>query len=279
MIDLHTHSVYSDGTMTPSQLVDYAIKHSLKTLALTDHDTVDGVKECGKYALANGLNFISGIELSVNWCNKVIHIVGLNIDINNLELQNLVKAQQLMRKTRAQNIAKQLEEAIGLKNGYDKAYKISTGGLIARPHFAKILIQEGFCKDMKTSFTKYLKRGRCGYVKTQWVDLPEGLATIINSGGVGVLAHPMRYKFTRTKLLELIDDFKNFGGKALEVVAGIASQAEINHLSVLCKKYDLLASAGSDFHGEDLTPYSMKRLRAIPEQCESIMQILDNYTR
>ncbi len=274
MIDLHTHSLYSDGTMSPLELVDYAADHGVNTLALTDHDTVAGVSECMSIALSKGMNFISGIELSVNWSNKVIHVVGLGIDIKNRNLLNLIDKQQLMRDERARNIAIQLEESMGLKNGYNKACEIATGGLIARPHFAKILIQEGYCKDMKTAFTKYLKRGRSGYVRTQWVDLRECIATIVNSGGVAVLAHPKRYKFTRTKLLELLIDFKEVGGKAIEVIAGMASNDEVSYLSSLCNKFDLLASVGSDFHGKDLTPYSMKRLRALPEQCKSIMQIL-----
>ena len=196
MIDLHTHSTYSDGTFTPEALVEYAIEHGITTLALTDHDTIEGVFELEDYAKNKNIRVIRGVELSINWCNKVIHVVCLNIDIHNSALLALLKSQQSIRKKRAFLIAELLEKSIGLKNGYEKALKFATGGLIARPHFAKVLVEEGICKDMKAAFERYLKRGKCAYVKTSWVGLHDAIECIIQSGGCAVLAHPTKYKYT-----------------------------------------------------------------------------------
>ncbi len=279
MQDLHTHSTYSDGTFEPSQLIDYALAHGVTQLALTDHDTIDGVMECQEYGASKGLTVIPGFELSVNWNHKVIHIVALDIDVTSGSLNTLLKKQQDMRQIRAIAIGQQLEETMGLKNGYEKALRLATGNLVARPHFARILIDESYCKDMKTAFSRYLKRGKCGYVRTNWVDLSEGLRIIAEAGGVAVLAHPKKYKLTSTKLNELLTDFKTMGGSALEVISGLTPRDDISHLSALCQKYDLLASIGSDFHGEILTPHSMKRLGSLPKVCKALMDspIMEKY--
>lgn len=271
MIDLHTHSTFSDGTFSPSELIDYAILHNIKTLALTDHDTVDGVDILIEDAKNKNIEVLTGVELSINWHNKVIHVLGLNIDINDSSLKELLASQQALRTNRAYLIAELLEKATGLTHVYEKALSFATGGLVARPHFAKVLIQEGICKDMKKAFSSYLKRGKSAYVNTSWVSLEKGIECLISSGGCAVLAHPTKYKLTRTKLSELINDFKHAGGIGMEVISGISSNDEISHLSALCQKFDLLASVGSDFHGELSTPYSMKRLRALPMTCQALM--------
>lgn len=271
MIDLHTHSTYSDGTFSPPQLLDYAMNLGVNTLALTDHDTIDGVNELKTHAQKKEMRIIPGVELSINWLNKVIHVVGLNIDINDAGLLHLLKDQQEKRHLRALSIGDLLDKHAGIKNSYEKALALASGGLVARPHFAKVLIEEKICKDMKVAFNRYLKRGKCAYVRTNWVDLATGVEVLNNSGGVAVLAHPLKYKLTRTKLNELIEAFKAAGGQAMEIISGMSSNDEISHLSTLCQKFDLLASIGSDFHGESMTPHSMKRLRLLPKTCSALM--------
>lgn len=272
-IDLHTHSCYSDGYFTPQQLIEYAQKHNVKLLALTDHDTVDGVAECQHYAMLAGMHFVTGLELSVNWRNHALHIVALDIDIENVNLKDLLQQQQLMRTQRAHIIAKKLAK-LGVENALSKASKLTQGKVIARPHFAQVLIDEGVCKDMKSAFQRYLRRGRPAYQATNWVTLADGIKVIQDAGGVAVLAHPLRYKLTRTKLSELLTDFKDFGGTGMEVIAGLSSNDEISHLSTLCQKFDLVASVGSDFHGEKVTPHSMKQLKTLPNGCSSIVNKL-----
>lgn len=271
MYDFHTHSTYSDGTFTPQELVDYAKAQGIKILSLTDHDSIDGVAPCIDYGAKNGLIIVPGVELSVNWHHKVIHLVALDVDLSDESLISLLKNQQNIRLNRAKMIAQQLSDAIGLEAGLEKALQFAKGGLVARPHFAQVLIKEGFCRDMKTAFSQYLKRGRCGYVRTNWVDLKTGLQTLIEAKGIPVLAHPKKYQFTRTKLHELLTDFKQYGGQAMEVISGTASRDEISHLKALSIKFDLLASRGSDFHGEKITPNVMKYLADLPPECNALI--------
>lgn len=271
MYDFHTHSTHSDGTLTPTQLVDYAIEQGINRLALTDHDSINGVAECMAYGLSKGLQVIPGLELSINWHHKVIHVVALNVDLSSNRLISLLESQQNMRTERAKLIGKQLFETIGLVDGYDKARHLASEGLVARPHFAQVLINEGFCKDMKTAFSQYLKRGKCGYVRTNWVDLEVGIKVLVDAGGIPILAHPKKYQFTRTKLHELLNDFKRCGGKAMEVISGLQSRDEIQYLVALCNQFDLLGSCGSDFHGVDLTPKVMLRLSNQIEGCKALM--------
>lgn len=276
MIDLHTHSTYSDGTFSPMQLVEYAKKKGITTLALTDHDCIGGVREASMVAKQNKLRFVSGVELSVLWKNKALHVLGLNIDINNQALIDLLEIHKCKRLERAKLMAHKLEE-LGLENSLAKATQMAPGGLVARPHFARVLVQEGWCKDFAQAFKRYLKQGRPAYVPTDWVNLEKGVATITQAGGVAVLAHPLRYRLTQTKLRELIADFKLFGGMGMEVIAGMSSKQEIFELSALCQKFDLLASVGSDFHGEHITPDVMNRLTALPDTCRSILEVLPSY--
>lgn len=274
MIDLHAHSLFSDGSLSPEALIDYALARDIKVLALTDHDSVGGVEEAKHYAEQKDLRLIPGVELSVIWGNTPLHIIGLGIDSSNQHLQALLSSQFEARRIRAVEIGQKLE-AVGLSDAYEKARLLSTDGLITRPHFAQALINEGLCKDMKSAFKRYLKRGKSAYVRVNWTTMEEGLRVMREAGGVTVIAHPLRYGLTNTKLRCLLEDFKSLGGLAIEVVSGISQDRDIAALTALCLEYDLMGSVGSDFHGPGMTPHVMGRLKPLPKVCRFVLDALD----
>lgn len=269
-IDLHTHSYYSDGTLSPVELVRYAKSQGIEYLSLTDHDSVQGVIQAQNEAESCQVKFISGTELSVRWRNIDIHIVGLALNIDDLNLRKQLDNQAGVRIERAIEIAKKLE-VVGISNAYEKAKRYAKKNLITRPHFAQVLIDEQYCKNMQMAFKKYLKRGRTAFVRANWMGMQTAIDTITGAGGMAVLAHPLRYKLTNTKLNDLIADFKQLGGEGIEIISGLSPINEISNLSALCQKYDLVASVGSDFHCLEKTPDAMKYLRHIPNDIETIL--------
>lgn len=249
-IDLHCHSNCSDGALSVEQLIDRACSLDVKILALTDHDTINGVEQAMHIA-ADRLKIIPALELSVTWNDKQIHIVGLGIDIDSTALIDLINEQNQRRKERALNIGKKLEK-LGFKDAYanTKALSGSDDSIITRGNYARYLYSIKAACSVDDAFNTYLKQGKKAYVKTQWVSLQNGIAIIKQSGGIAVLAHPKRYPLTNMKLCELIEDFKSAGGEAMEVSNCGQSLTERDYLSKLCLKYNLLASCGSDFHHE-----------------------------
>ncbi len=263
MIDLHTHSHFSDGSLSPMALLEHAKSLGVSTLALTDHDTVEGLLPAQKAASALDMAFIPGIELSVTWRNLSIHILGLNISSNNQKLKEICQQQLFSREKRARLISEKLAD-LGYEGMYEQAFALAGNECITRRHFAEVLVQQQICKDNKRAFKRLLKRGRPAYVPVTWIGLEEAIDVIEAAGGIAILAHPLKYRLTRTKLNELLLDFKRFGGKGMEVVSGMCNQVEINQLAALCQQYDLLASVGSDFHGPSETPHVMGHRRDIP---------------
>ncbi|KTC65933.1 TrpH protein (plasmid) [Legionella adelaidensis] len=275
MIDLHCHSHFSDGELHPNDLYLKARQNGVKTLALTDHDTVDGVRLLQKAATDNTIQIISGIEFSTRWKKHDIHIVGLNIDINSAALNTLINRQKESRLQRAIHIAERVE-AIGIKDALEKAKAISGHEGIGRPHFAKVFVNEGLARDMQDAFKRYLGRGRKAYVHTPWISIEEAVEGILQAGGAAVLAHPLKYSLTRTKLNELIQAFKMAGGTAIEVISGAMKTDQIKDMCALCNRFNLLASTGSDFHGEKLSPVSLGQQPLLPLNCNPVWQNWNN---
>lgn len=249
-IDLHCHSNCSDGALSVEQLIARAISLDVAILALSDHDTISGVSQAQIYA-KDKLKIIPALELSVTWNDKQIHVVGLGVDIANTQLNNLIKEQNHRRYERAINIGRKLEK-LGFKDAYanTKALSGQEDGIITRGNYARYLYSIKAACSVDDAFNSFLKRGKKAYVKTEWINLRDGVEIIKQSGGVAVLAHPKRYPLTNTKLCELIEDFKSAGGEAMEVSNSAQSPSERDYLSKLCLKYDLYASCGSDFHQE-----------------------------
>lgn len=247
-VDLHCHSTYSDGALSVHEVLNLAKLNGGQYLALTDHDTVDGIVEAKQYAQAISLHLIPGVEISVTWSNNIlIHIIGLNIDETNPELLNGLNQLRGQRESRGRAIAEKLEK-IGIKDAYAGAMQYCNNPMaLSRTHFGRFLVDNGYAKAGK-AFDKYLAQGKPGYVKQQWATLGDAVSWITHSGGIAVIAHPARYKLTRTKLLNLITEFKECGGRGIEVVSSSHSKEDAISIGKIAKDTGLLASMGSDFH-------------------------------
>lgn len=268
MIDLHCHSHFSDGAFSPEVLLNKAQQAGLKALALTDHDTIAGLKSLQHAAHDGNLSIINGIEFSTRWKKHDIHILGLCIEPDNEVLVDLIARQSQSRLIRALQIGDCLS-AVGVNNAYQKASDIAGHDRIARPHFAQVLINEGFVPDMQTAFKRYLARGRGAYVPTNWISIAQAVAGIVAAGGQAVIAHPLKYNLTNTKLQALITEFKEAGGVALEVVSGEMTPIQINTVAGLCLRFNLLASSGSDYHN-NLSRIGLGRQLKLPVNCTPI---------
>lgn len=268
MIDLHCHSHYSDGALSPEALINKAIAANLSILSLTDHDTVDGLPRLRTAALSSGITIINGIELSTRWKKYDIHILGLNINDNHHGLHALIAKQNESRISRAREIADRLK-SFGVSDAYEKACELAGHERVGRPHFARVMMNEGYSTDMQTIFKRYLGRGKPAYVPTPWISVDNAVECINQAGGVAVIAHPLKYSLTRTKLHELVILFKDAGGAGIEVVSGEATLDQINELAGLCMRFDLLASSGSDYHG-DASRISLGQQRSLPLNCKPI---------
>lgn len=266
MIDLHCHSHYSDGLLSPTNLLEEAVKAGVTMLAITDHDTVDGLHALDDIAIDPSLTLVSGIELSSRWKKCDVHILGLNIDKKNEQLEALIARQNESRKQRARLIAESMA-VLGVEDAFAKACAIAGHDRIGRPHLAQVFINEGKVRDMQTAFKRYLGRGKPAYVPTQWALIAESVAAIHEAGGHAVLAHPLKYKLTRTKLHELIEEFKLAGGDGMEVVSGETLTSEARELAGLCLRYQLLSSTGSDYHGGPMSRVFLGRQRQLPLNC------------
>jgi predicted metal-dependent phosphoesterase TrpH len=245
--DLHSHTTASDGILRPNELVSRAKLHGVDLLAITDHDTLAGLPEAIEAAKNCGLRLVAGIEISCLWQGRGVHIVGLNVDTSNSDLLAGVAEQATVRKSRARLIAERLEK-IGCVGVYDGAKAIAGEAEIGRPHIAKYLVEHGFVTSVDQAFSRYLGAGKLGDVKQNWPQISQAIQWIHAAGGRAVVAHPVKYKLTLTKLRQLLTDFKACGGDALEVISGIQTPNITRDLGSLCQQFELLASCGSDFH-------------------------------
>jgi predicted metal-dependent phosphoesterase TrpH len=249
IIDFHTHSHASDGALPPLELIDQAIAAGVEQFAITDHDTINGYCEvlASSIALPADFRLISGIEMSCQWSNATIHVLGLDVDVEHETLQAALSTLHTARQERAVIIARKLEKA-GMPGALEGALSEAGRSQLGRPHFAAWMVAQGHVADTNGAFDKYLGAGKMGDVKACWPTLEEVVGWITDSGGSAVLAHPMKYRFTRTKLRRLLTAFINCGGTALEVFSGRQRPDQTQDLNKLAIEFDLQVSAGSDFH-------------------------------
>ena len=271
--DLHNHSYFSDGVLSPSEVVWLASDAGCDLFSLTDHDTTKGIVEAKDEAHKLGISLVNGVEISAFWRNSAIHIVGLGIDIDNDELQTGLEFNQNLRKERANKIALGLWRS-GIKDALEKAQILSGGHMLTRTHFAQMLIQEGYCKDMKSVFRRYLSGRKPGGVRVEWKDFEEVIKWIQTAGGKALIAHPFRYRMTHTKIKKMLYDFKNAGGDGLEVVNANSSDKEISLGDQWSEDYNLLASIGSDFHGWPNQRVQIGNLADLPNNSRAIWSYL-----
>lgn len=268
MIDLHCHSYFSDGALSPKELIDKALLQQIQCLSLTDHDTVAGYAELLPAAAAASIKIINGIELSTRWKKHDLHILGYQLTHTD-ELLNLIQRQAQSRIDRAKQIGEALSR-VGVVDAYNKACELAGHERAARPHFARVLVNEGKARDMQAAFKQYLVRGRGAYVPTPWISVQEAVEGIVASGGQAVIAHPLKYGLTRSKLHELINEFKEAGGAGIEVVSGEMTVSEINEMAATSQRFNLLASSGSDFHSDTMSRVNLGRQKQLPVNCTPI---------
>ena len=260
-IDLHTHSYYSDGVLSPKEIVEKAVNAKCEFLSLTDHDSIAGLSEASKYSKCFNLGFINGVEVSAKFNYQSIHIVGLGINPDERTLKEGLKKNNKYRIDRAKKISEGLFE-VGIERAYEKASAISKTKYITRTHFAQMLIQEKICSNMSSVFKRYMTGKKPGSVKVEWASSEEVINWIHKAGGIAILAHPLRYKMTLTKLKKLVHSLKILGLDGIEIVNSFSKFEDIKIAKLIADENELLYSSGSDYHG---WPNQTIQLGGVPE--------------
>lgn len=270
--DLHTHTYYSDGLLSPAELVSKAADAGVEVLALTDHDTTTGLAEAAEAATAAGIELVPGVEISTSWAGKTIHVVGLQIDPGNDELVTGLDSLVQTRNQRAETMSSKL-----LKKGFEdigtSVQHHIRGPIVSRTHYARALVAEGHAKDIPQAFKKYLAGGKAGYAATEWASLEQVIGWIKAAGGHAVIAHPGRYQLGSGKLRALFAEFAELGGEAVEVVSGSHRPGETERMIRFADEFGLMASVGSDYHGPEQRWLSLGRLPRLPDTCRPVWQL------
>jgi predicted metal-dependent phosphoesterase TrpH len=274
--DLHCHSVVSDGTLTPEQLAARASANGVELWALTDHDEVGGQQRAVAAAHANGMQYLTGTEISVTFAGETVHIVGLGFDATDPRMVQGLQRTRGGRGERAREMAEGLAR-VGIPGAYEGALKfVGNPELISRTHFARFLVESGVCHDTHEVFRKYLTEGKPGFVAYRWASLAEAVGWITQAGGVAVIAHPGRYKFSANEEYALFTEFKAHGGRAVEVVTGSHSAAEYVEYAGVAREFELAASRGSDFHSPTESRIDLGTLPFLPGDLTPVWDLLTN---
>ncbi len=272
--DLHCHSVVSDGTMTPEDLARRAAANGVELWALTDHDEIGGQHRAAAAARAHGMRYLTGTEISVTFASETVHIVGLGFDADDPAMVRGLHATRGGRGERAQEIAAGLAQ-VGIRDAYEGALRyVGNPELISRTHFARFLVEAGVCKDTSEVFRRFLVEGKPGYVPHRWAHLRDAIHWITSAGGVAVIAHPGRYKFTANEEFALFSEFKAHGGLGVEVVTGSHTTAEYVKYAEMAREFGLAASRGSDFHSPDESHTDLGKLPYLPGELTPVWELL-----
>jgi 3',5'-nucleoside bisphosphate phosphatase len=272
--DLHCHSIVSDGTLTPEALAQRARANGVELWALTDHDEVGGQGRAAAAAKALGMKYLTGVEISVTFLGQTVHILGFGFDTDNAQLVQGLLQTRGGRGERAQEMSNGLAK-VGIKGAYEGALKfVSNPELISRTHFARFLVESGVCKETNEVFRRYLTEGKPGFVEHRWATLKDAVTWIVQAGGMAVIAHPARYKFTPNEEFALFTEFKGFGGQGVEVVTGSHTPAEYGTYAETAKEFGLAASRGSDFHSPDESRTELGTLPYLPGHLTPVWEVL-----
>ncbi|NCN98362.1 MAG: PHP domain-containing protein, partial [Rhodoferax sp.] len=264
----------SDGTLTPEELAARAKAQGVQLWALTDHDEIGGQARAAAAAAACGLDYLTGVEISVTFLHQTVHIVGLGFDASNLALTQGLQQTRGGRGQRAQEMAADLAR-IGIKGAFEGALKYAGNPeLISRTHFARYLVETGVCKDTYEVFRKYLVEGKPGFVEHRWARLKDAVHWITQAGGMAIIAHPARYKFSANEEFALFTEFKGHGGQGVEVVTGSHSAAEYQSYAATAREFGLAASRGSDFHSPTESRTELGTLPALPDGLTPVWALL-----
>ena len=262
--DLHCHSNVSDGTLLPEDIAARAAAQGVELWALTDHDEIGGLQRAREAALDLGMAFLSGVEISVSFAGETVHIVGLGFDADDAALRQGLAATRNGRRDRARQMAAGLA-AVGIEGAFEGALKYVTNpDLISRTHFARFLVETGVCSATHEVFRRYLTDGKPGYVPHAWARLKDAVRWITAAGGVAVIAHPARYRFSPTAEFALFTEFIAHGGRGVEVMTGSHSHTEQVRYADTAVEFDLLASRGSDFHSPEESRIDLGELPDLP---------------
>ena len=272
--DLHCHSTVSDGTLAPEALAERASAHGVELWALTDHDEIGGQHRAAAAAKARGMRYLTGTEISITFIGKTVHIVGLGFDPDDANLIAGLRRTRGGRDLRAMEMSEGLAK-IGIHGAYEGALKfVGNPELISRTHFARFLVESGACRDTNEVFRKYLTEGKPGFVEHRWATLKDAVEWINGAGGMAVIAHPARYKFTPNEEFALFTEFKAHGGRGVEVVTGSHSVAEYSIYADTAREFGLAASRGSDFHSPDESHTELGTLPFLPANLTPIWDLL-----
>jgi predicted metal-dependent phosphoesterase TrpH len=247
LVDFHTHSHYSDGVLSPAALVERAHGRNVGTLALTDHDTVAGLAEARAACETAGMRFIAGVELSAQWRQQTIHIVGLQVDAEHAGFNTHLDSVLARRRARLGEIGERLEKRARLP-GRELAALAAHTTAPTRLHLARLLVERGHAKDTQDAFDRWLNKDKAGHVPAEWPAFADAMAVLRDSGALPVLAHPHRYRLSSGGLRELVAAFVQEGGVALEASMAGMGPNDADRIASLCRRFKLHASMGSDFH-------------------------------
>jgi hypothetical protein len=274
--DLHCHSVVSDGTLTPEALAARAKANGVQLWALTDHDEIGGQERAMAAAKALDMKYLTGVEISITFAGKTVHIVGLGFDHTNTDLVQGLRNTRGGRAERAKEMSEGLAK-VGIHGAYEGALKFAGNHeLISRTHFARFLVESGVCKDTSEVFRKYLTENKPGFVPHRWASLENAVNWITGAGGVAVIAHPARYGFTANEEFALFTEFINHGGRGVEVITGSHSSADALQYADTALEFNLAASRGSDFHSPDESHTDLGTLPWLPGQLRPVWELLSD---
>jgi predicted metal-dependent phosphoesterase TrpH len=271
-IDLHCHSDRSDGALAPQDLIARAAMRGVRALALTDHDTIAGIAQARLAAREHGIELIPGVEISVTWGSKTLHVLGLRIDPAAPALLEGLATVRATRIRRAETIALRLQRE-GIRDAFAAVLAAAAAGeTVSRTHFARHLVALGVVRDVHAAFRRFLAEGKPGHVRARWAGLDDAIRWIRAAGGVAVLAHPARYGLKPGRLFELCGEFRSLGGEAIEVVSASHTPEDVARLAVLAQASDLRASAGSDFHSAAESWLDLGDIAPLPSHCRPVWQ-------
>jgi len=274
--DLHCHSCVSDGTLEPEALAVRAKANGVQLWALTDHDELGGQRRARDAALALQLPYLTGTEISVTFAGQTVHIVGLGVDVDDARLVAGLAATRGGRELRAREMADGLAQ-VGIADAFAGALKyVGNPELISRTHFARYLVEIGACSDTSEVFRRYLTEGRPGYVPHRWASLRDAVRWIVDAGGIAVIAHPGRYKFTPNEEYALFSEFKAHGGRGVEVTTGSHGASDVVKYTAMAQEFDLLASRGSDFHSPGESRTDLGTLPDLPPSLTPVWSALED---
>lgn len=273
-IDLHTHTTASDGSLSPLSLLDRAESRGITHIAITDHDTIDGLFELQDFSKKkdSAVKVVPGIELTATILHRSYHILGLWIDIDNLSFQDFLKNQKKIRQERAIKISNILER-YGIKDAFEGAKRIASNSVVGRPHFAQFLVENGYCDKLRHAYTRWLGNGKVADVKVNWPSIDSVIDIIHEANGVAVFAHPHKYGLTKTKIKDILSIFKNLGGDGIELINGRQDKKITDYLLRLSHKFDMACSVGSDFHSPQQTWSDLGSDLDLPSSAKPIWEL------